>query len=325
MQYNKNFQQMPVRKQRRGQQKFFIPNFNPYGPQNLRIYPQNNKKKKKSKNRNRNNQDFKFTRQPTSLGFTKLNNPNPIKRVSESIVLPISNCSGTIMIAPCHPLFWNTRMFNLARSYTGYKIEKFNIRYIPKCPTSDVTSNTLSSTQNCASISQDLQNITNTLQNMGGVTGSAYQPLTLGLVCQDKNRIYPIIPMLATDLPFTGIIANTSSTVTGKGDLYIDVGLSLYGSYNGDDISVNLPIQLTLTLAAGDGIKCSAITTPFYGIVISSTCPSVDLLELIVSPGFVGANTNYTDHIVTHNMISLAPLSETNDRGVVIILALGTN
>jgi len=316
---------MPVRKPRRGQSRYFVPNLNPYGPQNLQIQLPNRRKKKNSKNRNRNSQSFKFTKQPTTLGFTKLNNPNPIKRVSETIVLPITNCSGTIMIAPCHPLFWNKRMFNLARSYTGYRIEKYQIRYIPKVPTTDITSNTLSSTQNCASVSQDLVNISNTLQNMGGVTGSAYQPLTLNLTCQDKQRIYPIIPMLATDLPFTGIIANTTSTVTGKGDLYIDVGLSLYGSYNGDDISIDLPIQITLTLEAIQGIKSSVITTPFYGIVISSSCPSIDLMELIVSPGFVAANVSYTDHIVTHNMISVAPLTETADRGVVVILALGTN
>lgn len=239
--------------------------------------------------------------------------------------VPALNCSGTIMIVPIHPLFWNQRMFQTARSFTGYTVKKIRATVMPTVPTTDTTFNTLASTQNCSSVNGNLANITNTLQNMGGETASAFLPIIKDFSIQNANRVLPMIPVLPTDIPLTVIVANNMSTFTGKGNLWIDAQISFFGMYNGDDISSNLPVQITLTLEAINGIKSSIITSPFFGFVLSSTCPNIDLMEMVTSPGFAIANNSYTDHDITHNSVSVAPLTEANDQGVVIVIALACN
>jgi len=279
----------------------------------------------RKKNNYKKNGTYKKQKMPATIGTTvgsyfQNNNDNIVMRCP----IPANNCSGTIMIVPFHPLFWNQKIFNIARNFTGYKITRARVYSTPSVPTTDTTSNTLASTQNCSSVNQNLANITNTLQNMGGITASAFLALDKTFPNYNPTRVLPIIPMLSTDISTTAIIANTSSTVTGKLTLWIDVALSLYGAYNGDDISAALPIQITLTFAAGTGVASSNICLPFYGFVISSTASSVDLMEFIVSPGFTAAATPYTDHVVTHNSTPMTPLTQVEDQGIVIVLALQT-
>lgn len=140
----------------------------------------------------------------------------------------------------------------------------------------------------------------------------------------NQQRILPMIPFIPSDLPLTVFVANNSSTVTGKCQVMADIKFSFYGTYMGDDISTALPIQVVITASVG-GFASDTIVNSFYGFVLASTIPSVDIGEMISSGGYVAANTAYADVKVTHNGIGLAPVTQEADRLSITVLALPTN
>jgi len=241
-------------------------------------------------------------------------------------LVPATNYSATttVGVVPIHPLFINQRLFAVARTFTGYEVSDLSIQITPQVSTSNGTSTCLASTQYCASVSQNTANIMTTLSNMNGTVIQAFMPLTKSFDTYNK-RVLPMIPFMPTDIPLTILLANSSSTIGAVCSVFLTATIKFYGCYTGDDISANLPIQIIITTAVAVGTQSNTICKPFYGFVINSTIPNVDIAEMITSPGYVAATTDYVDHLTFHNGVPLCPLTEDDDRGIMTVLALQCN
>lgn len=208
--------------------------------------------------------------------------------------------ADNVAIIPTHPMFYQGRIPGIAKNYSNYQVINAKLNYVPLIGTTSTGQVAMCSTRHSTPISYDT-----TLQ-FGNITNVSSQISSVWMCTNYKasdldTEIKNMVPMNRNDLSNVFYVAGSGLAA----DLNVTCNLFVELSYKFTKPAplielVEWPNLMTYIISVA-GIRSDyANNMSRFNIVVTSTALNIDVGELLVTPGFAVAGTDYLAN-VTHN------------------------
>lgn len=292
----------------------------PKNNRNLRQAPLR-KRNPKKKNNNLVNRTMNYGLTNTTNIQTSMKDLG-LNRISCRILVPSNAFDNQLCVMPIHPSFLGVRLSAMAKLFCQWKLNSVSITTASKVATTDTHTVLMAYLGRCTPLTRDTTVQYANLSSMNAIQGMAWNPLHM--VLPPDNLFHPVIPIVSTDLPYTGYAIVNADDITDVVTLYVDIDVTFKEPYTGDELYGNYG-AVTITLGQNGGQVDGGAGYGIVGFVIASTVPNVDVGEMVSCTSFTLVNTEYADNQVTHNGIRTSSVTQVADRGAIKIYCLLTN